>query len=73
MNKGIEYLTEIIFFYGLLLGVGFYELSLAMKEANIKKEKTTKVEKALANNLNKLETLRSNLDQNMLHINYNRE
>ena len=28
-NKGVEYLTEIIFFYGVLIGLGIYEVKKA--------------------------------------------
>jgi hypothetical protein len=33
MNKGIEYFTETVFFYGLLIGLGVYELHRAMKDS----------------------------------------
>lgn len=32
-NKGVDWFTELVFFYGLLFGIGFYEIGLAHKKS----------------------------------------
>ena len=38
-NKGVEYFTEIVFFYGVLFGITFYEIDKSLKGAKAQKEK----------------------------------
>jgi hypothetical protein len=33
-TKGVEYFTEIVFFYGLLMAVSIYEVKRSMDSAN---------------------------------------
>jgi len=51
-NKGVEYFSEIVFLYGLLLGMTLYELrksqasSMKQKETMLKNEKLAKAQEA---------------------------
>ena len=72
MTKGIEYFTEIFFFYGLLFCGFFFEMWKASKDAQKKKVHLQLVEKTLSDNMKKLARLRRHLDETFTLVENNK-
>ena len=49
--KGVDYFTEVVFYYGVMLGLAYYELNKYAKAGAIQKQKLQTVK----NNLDKYE------------------
>ena len=54
LNKGIEYFTELFFFYGVLFGLVAYEMYKGIEDSTKHKETVYRVENSLKDNLYKL-------------------
>lgn len=43
-NKGVDWFTEIVFFYGVLFGIAFYELNAATNKSRNQENLLNKLE-----------------------------
>ena len=34
-NKGVDYFTDIVFFYGILFGIAFYEIDKSVRASKL--------------------------------------
>ena len=44
-NKGIDYFTEILFFYGVLFGISFYQIDQSIKSSKRSKKKLKEIDR----------------------------
>ena len=62
-NKGVDWFTEIVFFYGILFGIVFYEMIEAQKKS-AKQAKTLKeLESSTTTSKTKLEQMNTDVDR----------
>ena len=62
-QKGVQYFTEIFFFYGLLMTMALYELKKNAKDNKINSEKLTQCSDSIKDHNIKLEELRKEIEK----------
>ena len=62
-NKGVDYFTEIVFFYMLMFGIAFYEMDKYARSAQKTKERLENSTKSSENFKSKLDAARTDLSR----------
>lgn len=62
-NKGVDWFTEIVFFYGVLFGIAFYELAAAHKKSVAQAKLLKDMEVSTKSTRTKLEQMHTDVDR----------
>jgi hypothetical protein len=62
-NKGVDWFTEIVFFYGFLFGIAFYELAQASKKSAAQAKLLKELESSTKSSRTKLELMHTDVDR----------
>ena len=67
-NKGVEYFSEVIFFYGILFTLVVYEINHNVQEAKAQRGRVKKVLGTLEDNDKKIESLKTEISEHKVSI-----
>lgn len=62
-NKGVDWFTEIVFFYGVLFGIAFYEMGQAHHKAKLQADQLKNLEQSTKQSKTKLELIHTDIER----------